>query len=71
MRLEKITVAGRQFTVVLTPDLEEGGFTMTCREIPAVISQGETEQEALDNILDAIELCLEVEEGNNHGVKSI
>lgn len=58
---EKITIAGRQFTVVLTPDLEDGGFTVTCQEIQAAITQGETEQDALDNIRDAIELCLKVE----------
>jgi len=58
---EKVMVEGRQFTVILTPDLEDGGFTVQCREEPAAISHGETEQEALDNILDALELCLEHE----------
>src|SRR4030042_299387 len=58
---EKVMVEGRQFTVILTPDLEDGGFTIQCQEEPAAISQGETEQEALDNILDALELCLEHE----------
>ncbi len=60
-REEKVFVSDRDFTAVLTPDLEEGGYTVTCKEIPAAISQGETIQEALDNIADAIELCLEVE----------
>ncbi len=59
---EKVMVAGRTFTVVLTPDLEDGGFTVQCKEEPAAISQGETEQEALDNIVDALELCLDHEE---------
>jgi predicted RNase H-like HicB family nuclease len=58
---EKVVVAGQTFTVVLTPDLEDGGFTIQCREEPAAISQGETEQEALDNILDALEMCVEHE----------
>ena len=40
---------------------EEGGYTVTCQEIPAAISQGETEQEAIDNIIDALELCLTTE----------
>jgi DNA-binding transcriptional MerR regulator len=61
-REEKIFVSEREFTAVLTPDLEEGGYAVTCKEIPAAISQGETIQEALDNIGDAIELCLEAEE---------
>jgi predicted RNase H-like HicB family nuclease len=59
---EKVMAEGREFTVVLTPDLEDGGFTVRCREEPAAISHGETEQEALDNIIDALELCLEHEE---------
>jgi DNA-binding transcriptional MerR regulator len=58
---EQVMAAGQNFTVVLTPDLEGGGFTVQCREIPAAISHGATEQEALDNIADALELCLEHE----------
>ncbi len=58
---EKVKMRGRFFTVILTPDLEEGGYTVTCKEIPAAISQGETEQEAIDNIIDALELCLTTE----------
>ena len=52
---------GHTFTVVLTPDLEDGGFTVQCKEEPAAISQGKTKQEAIDNIIDALELCLEHE----------
>ena len=47
---EKVRVAGQTFTVILTPDLEDGGFTIQCREIPGAISEGATEQEALDAI---------------------
>ena len=60
-RAEKVFVGKREFTVVLKPDLEDGGYTVACKEIRAAISQGETIQEALDNIGDAIELCLEAE----------
>ncbi len=52
---EKILVRGKPFTLVLTPDLEEGGFTVTCKEIPGAISQGETEQEAIDNVTEVLE----------------
>jgi predicted RNase H-like HicB family nuclease len=52
---EKIMVEGQEFTVVLTPDLEDGGFMVQCREIPGAVSQGETEQEALDNISEVLE----------------
>ena len=57
-REEKVRVAGRSFTVVLTPDLEEGGFISHCREIPGTSSQGDTEPEALDNILEALEAAI-------------
>lgn len=39
----------------------DGGFTVQCREEPAAISHGATEQEALDNIIDALQLCSEHE----------
>jgi DNA-binding transcriptional MerR regulator len=57
----KVKVNNREFTVILTPDIEDGGFTIQCKEIPAAISQGDNEQEAIDNIIDALELCLETE----------
>lgn len=60
-RKEKVMVGDRLFTVMLTPDLEDGGFTIQCVEEPAAISHGVTEQEAIDNIIDALELCLEHE----------
>ncbi|MBI4963639.1 MAG: MerR family transcriptional regulator [Desulfomonile tiedjei] len=61
-REDKVFLGEREFTAILTPDLEDGGYTVVCREIPAAISQGETIQEALDNLTDAIELCLEADE---------
>ena len=48
----------RRFTVVLEP-AEEGGFVVKCLELP-VTSQGETREEALANIKEAIEGYLEV-----------
>lgn len=48
----------RSFTVVLEP-AEEGGFVVKCLELP-VASQGETREEALKNIKEAIEGYLEV-----------
>ena len=38
---------------------EAGGYSVRCVEMPAAISQGETEEEALLNIREAIELVLE------------
>jgi len=48
-----------RFKVVLTP-CEEGGFVVSCPAIPGCHSQGETEEESLANIKEAIEGCLEV-----------
>lgn len=44
---------------------EDGYIVVECPVIPGCISQGRTEQEALENIKEAILLCLEVrkEEG--------
>ena len=44
---------------------EDGWIIAECPSIPGCVSQGETEEEALENIKEAIALCLEVraEEG--------
>lgn len=48
-------------TFVVTIDRDEdGAFVVECPSIPGCISQGKTEQEALENIREAIQLCLEV-----------
>lgn len=48
------------FKVVLRRDNEDGGFNVSCPALPGCHSQGETEQEAIENIKDAIKGCLEV-----------
>ena len=49
--------AQRQFEVVLQP--EEGGFSVFVPALPGCASQGETREEALAMIKDAIEGYLE------------
>jgi predicted RNase H-like HicB family nuclease len=44
--------------VVLEPS-DEGGFTSSVPSLPGCISEGETREEALRNIREAIELYLE------------
>ena len=44
--------------VVLEPS-EEGGFTVYVPSLPGCISEGDTEQEALANIEEAIRLYLD------------
>jgi antitoxin HicB len=46
------------FKVILEPD-ESGGYVVTCPSLAGCYSQGETVEEALTNIREAIELCLE------------
>jgi predicted RNase H-like HicB family nuclease len=47
-----------RYPVVLTPDLEDGGFVAECPVIPGCVSEGDTVEETLANIRDAIEGCL-------------
>jgi len=46
------------FKVLLEPD-KTGGYVATCPSLPGCHSQGDTVDGALDNIREAIELCLE------------
>jgi predicted RNase H-like HicB family nuclease len=46
------------FKVFLEPD-EEGGYVVVCPSLAGCYSQGETVEEALVNIREAIGLCLE------------
>ncbi len=48
-----------KFVVTVDRD-EDGVYVAECAAIPGCVSQGNTEQEALDNIKDAIRQCLEV-----------
>ncbi|MEW6517983.1 MAG: type II toxin-antitoxin system HicB family antitoxin [Thermodesulfobacteriota bacterium] len=47
-----------QLRVILEPS-EEGGYTALVPSLPGCISEGETREEALKNIREAIELYLE------------
>ena len=46
------------FKVFLEPD-ETGGYVVVCPSLPGCYSQGDTVEEALANIEEAIALCLE------------
>ena len=47
------------FKVILKPDPEDDGFNVSCPALPGCHSQGDTEEEAIENIKDAITGCLE------------
>ena len=48
-----------KFFVTLDRD-EDGVYVVECPAVPGCVSQGSTEEEALENIRDAIRQCLEV-----------
>ena len=45
-----------KFTVTLDRD-EDGVWVVECPAIPGCVSQGQTKEEAIENIKDAIKLC--------------
>ncbi|MEA2061729.1 MAG: type II toxin-antitoxin system HicB family antitoxin [Thermodesulfobacteriota bacterium] len=49
-----------KFRIVLKPDIEDGGYNVSCPALPGCHSQGDSVDEAVLNIEEAIELCLEV-----------
>jgi len=53
-----------KFPVTIYQD-EEGWYVVECPIIPGCLSQGETHEEALENIQEAIQLCLEVRREKN------
>ena len=43
-----------QYPVLLT-QVQEGGYVVTCRDLPELITQGEDKQDALDQATDAMD----------------
>ena len=43
------------YPVTLTEDLIDGGYIVTCRDIPEAITQGDTVEEALSASADALD----------------
>jgi len=58
----------RIFTVILHKE-DVGGYSARCVELPQAISQGETKEEALENIKEAIQLVLEYLEEKARAIK--
>jgi antitoxin HicB len=54
-----------EYTIILHPDTEEGGYTVTVPALPGCVTQGETLEEAITMAKDAIRLHIEtlIDEG--------
>ncbi len=48
-----------RYTIILQPDPEEGGYTVTVPALPGVVTQGESVEEAIAMAKDAIHLHIE------------
>lgn len=47
--------------MILTPQ-PEGGYTVTCEELPELLTEGDSVDEALENVEDAFAATLELYE---------
>ena len=59
-----------RYRVVLEPQAE-GGYTVFVPQLPDVVSEGETREEALNNVKDAIEGYLTVLKETNWPVPKV
>lgn len=48
-----------KYTIILDPDPDEGGYTVTVPALPGCVTQGETIEEAIAMAKDAIRLYIE------------
>lgn len=48
-----------EYTIILHPDIDEGGYTVTVPALPGCVTQGETIEEAIAMAKDATRLHVE------------
>ena len=48
-----------RYMIILHPDLEEGGYTVTVPSLPGIVTEGETIEEAISMAKEAIALHIE------------
>jgi antitoxin HicB len=56
------------FKVLLEPDEEAGGYVVSCPALPGCYTQGDTIDEALENVKETILLCLEDLQAQNQPI---
>ena len=44
----------RQYTIIMEPDIDEGGYTVTVPALPGCITQGETLEQCIERAREAI-----------------
>lgn len=68
-RMRKMPEQQNQFTAVFEPS-PEGGWIAWVEELPGAVTQGETLEEARENLTDAVEMILEANRELRGGSKS-
>ena len=48
-----------QYTIILHPDAEQGGYTVTVPSLPGCVTEGDTLEEAIAMAKEAIQLYIE------------
>ena len=56
---KNLIIGFMRFKIILEEDEEVGGFIASCPGLPGCFSQGDTVEEAIENIKEAIQACLE------------
>lgn len=47
------------FKIILEEDKEVGGYIASCPSLPGCFSQGDTMEESIENIKEAMQACIE------------
>lgn len=65
-----VTVRGKKYSVTLHADTEDGGYWIEYSSLPGCASQGDTIEEAIEMIKDAIEGHIELVEEKKRAKKT-
>lgn len=57
---ETVARGAWELCVMVEADPIDGGFIAECPDVPGAMSQGETEREAIENLIEAIQAIVEV-----------
>ena len=60
LKIFVMKIKNMDYTAIITKT-KSGHYIAQCKELPEALTQGNTEEEALENLQDAIDLILETE----------